>query len=245
MNCKPYIRAHADELLESLAALVRIPSVEGVPEEHAPFGREPARALHETLALCEKLGFRTGNMDDRVGDTAHALCILLSGGVNIERCDAWGHKTLLDRITPGSVFAETYACVPGTPMMVSAVADEPSEVLFLPSETLLSSAAQDSAHSVLLRNLLDVTAQKNLLLTRKIFHTSPKSMRGKLLSYLSAQAVQHGSDTFDIPFDRQQLADYLGVDRSALSAELSRMQRDGLIAYKKSHFVLNHSQSDE
>ena len=167
----------------------------------------------------------------RVGDTAHALCILLSGGVNIERCDAWGHKTLLDHITPGSVFAETYACVPGTPMMVSAVADEPSEVLFLPSETLLSSAAQDSAHSVLLRNLLDVTAQKNLLLTRKIFHTSPKSM--------------HGSDTFDIPFDRQQLADYLGVDRSALSAELSRMQRDGLIAYKKSHFVLNHSQSDE
>ena len=166
----------------------------------------------------------------RVGDTAHALCILLSGGVNIERCDAWGHKTLLDRITPGSVFAETYACVPGTPMMVSAVADEPSEVLFLPSEMLLSS---------------DVTAQKNLLLTRKIFHTSPKSMRGKLLSYLSAQAVQHGSDTFDIPFDRQQLADYLGVDRSALSAELSRMQRDGLISYKKSHFVLNHSQSDE
>ena len=67
MNCKPYIRAHTDELLESLAALVRIPSVEGVPEEHAPFGREPARALHETLALCEKLGFRTGNMDDRVG----------------------------------------------------------------------------------------------------------------------------------------------------------------------------------
>ncbi len=67
MNCKSYIRAHADELLESLAALVRIPSVEGVPEEHAPFGREPARALHETLALCEKLGFRTGNMDDRVG----------------------------------------------------------------------------------------------------------------------------------------------------------------------------------
>ena len=67
MNCNPYIRAHADELLESLAALVRIPSVEGVPEEHAPFGREPARALHETLALCEKLGFRTGNMDDRVG----------------------------------------------------------------------------------------------------------------------------------------------------------------------------------
>ena len=196
-------------------------------------GIEPA----ELSPLLRRLHACTREFDKfqpiyRVGDTAHALCILLSGGV-------------IDHITPGSVFAETYACVPGTPMMVSAVADEPSEVLFLPSETLLSSAAQDSAHSVLLRNLLDVTAQKNLLLTRKIFHTSPKSMRGKLLSYLSAQAVQHGSDTFDIPFDRQQLADYLGVDRSALSAELSRMQRDGLIAYKKSHFVLNHPQSDE
>ena len=70
-------------------------------------------------------------------------------------------------------------------------------------------------------------------------------MRGKLLSYLSAQAVQCGSDTFDIPFDRQQLADYLGVDRSALSAELSRMRRDGLISYRKSHFVLHRSLSDE
>ena len=181
----------------------------------------------------------------RVGDLAHALCVLLSGSAAIERDDAWGHKTLLDRIAPGNVFAETYACVPGTPMMVSAVADAPAEVLFLPTETLLSPAAQDSAHAVLLRNLLDVTAQKNLLLTRKIFHTSPKSMRGKLLSYLSAQAVQCGSDTFDIPFDRQQLADYLGVDRSALSAELSRMQRDGLISYRKSHFVLHRSLSDE
>lgn len=181
----------------------------------------------------------------RVGDTAYALCVLLSGGVNIERDDAWGHKTLLDRITPGSVFAETYACVPGTPMMVSAVADALSEVLFLPTETLFAPAVQDTAHTALLRSLLDVTAQKNLLLTRKIFHTSPKSMRGKLLSYLSAQAVQAGGDTFDIPFDRQQLADYLGVDRSALSAELSRMQRDGLISYKKNHFVLHCSQSEE
>ncbi|MCU6788662.1 helix-turn-helix domain-containing protein, partial [Agathobaculum ammoniilyticum] len=73
----------------------------------------------------------------------------------------------------------------------------------------------------------------------KIFHTTPKSLRGRLLSYLSAQAVQNGCDTFDIPFDRQQLADYLGADRSALSNELSKMQRDGLLSFRKNHFVLH------
>ncbi len=104
----------------------------------------------------------------RVGDTAHALCVLLSGGVTIERDDAWGNKTILDHIGPGAVFAETYACVPGTPMMVSAVAAEPSEVLFLPMDHLLAPAGrEDSGRDVLLRNLLDVTARKNLTLTRK------------------------------------------------------------------------------
>ena len=157
--------------------------------------------------------YEKGHPVYRVGDTAHAL---------------------------GAVFAETYACVPGTPMMVSAVAAEPSEVLFLPMDHLLAPAGrEDSGRDVLLRNLLDVTARKNLTLTRKIFHTTPKSLRGRLLSYLSAQAVQNGCDTFDIPFDRQQLADYLGADRSALSNELSKMQRDGLLSFRKNHFVLH------
>lgn len=131
-------------------------------------------------------------------------------------------------------------------MMVSAVADEPSEVLFLPSETLLSSAAQDSAHSVLLRNLLDVTAQKNLLLTRKIFHTSPKShARASCCRTCPHRRCSTARTRSTFRSTVSSWADYLGVDRGALSAELSRMQRDGLIAYKKSHFVLNHSQSDE
>ena len=88
-------------------------------------------------------------------------------------------------------------------------------------------------------------ARKALRFNNKISHMSKRSTREKLLSFLSAESTQRGSLCFSIPYDRQQLADYLGVDRSALSAELSRMQRDGLIAYKKSHFVLNHSQSDE
>lgn len=205
---------------------------QGLPEAKLPPLLEQ---LHSYRRSYEK-----GHPVYRVGDTAHALCVLLSGGVTIERDDAWGNKTILDHIGPGAVFAETYACVPGTPMMVSAVAAEPSEVLFLPMDHLFTPAGrEDSGRDILLRNLLDVTARKNLTLTRKIFHTTPKSLRGRLLSYLSAQAVQNGCDTFDIPFDRQQLADYLGADRSALSNELSKMQRDGLLSFRKNHFVLH------
>ena len=207
-----------------------------------------AEQLDRTLAALHayRRSFAKGQPVYRVGDAAHALCVLLSGGVTVERDDAWGNKTILDHIAPGAVFAETYACVPGTPMMVSAVAAEPSEVLFLPAAHLLAPAgADDSAHLCLLRNLLDVTARKNLTLTRKIVHTSPKSLRGRLVSYLSAQAVQHGSDAFDIPFNRQQLADYLGADRSALSHELGKMQRDGLLSFRKNHFVLHRAMPQE
>ena len=97
----------------------------------------------------------------RVGDTAHALCIVLAGSVSVERDDAWGNRTILDRIPPGAVFAETYACVPGTPMMVSAVAAEPSEVLFLPADRLLAPGPRpDRTHAAVLHNLLDVSARK-------------------------------------------------------------------------------------
>ena len=92
--------------------------------------------------------------------------------------------------------------------------------------------------AALIRNLLAVTSQKNLALSRRIFHTSPKTIRGRLLSYLSAQALRENSRSFAIPFDRQQLADYLGVDRSALSAELGRMRAEGLIRFRKNEFEL-------
>ena len=213
-------------------ALMQCRLFEGIPAQQLP-------VLLHALQAYEK-HFDRGQPVYRVGDSAHALCVLLSGGVTIERDDAWGNKTILDHISPGMVFAETYACVPGTPMMVSAVAAEPGEVLFLPAAQLFAPAAGASdSRAVLLRNLLDVTARKNLTLTRKILHTTPKSLRGRLLSYLSAQAVQQGCDEFDIPFDRQQLADYLNADRSALSGELGKMQRDGLLSFRRNHFVLH------
>ncbi|WP_367186338.1 Crp/Fnr family transcriptional regulator [Oscillibacter sp.] len=159
--------------------------------------------------------------------------------MSIENNDLWGNRSVLDRVGPGQVFAETYACVPGEALMVSVVAAETAQVLFLDAaQLLLPCQSACSHHARLIANLLSISAQKNLNLSRRIFHTSSKSIRGRLLSYLSYQALRQGSRDFTIPFDRQALADYLSVDRSALSAELGKMQREGLLRVRKNHFVL-------
>ena len=123
--------------------------------------------------------------------------------------------------------------------MVNVTAAEDAEVLFLNVERVLRVCPRACAHhGRLLRNLLTLSAQKNLNLSRKIFHTSAKSIRGRLLSYLSDQAIRNGSRSFVIPFDRQQLADYLNVDRSALSAELGKLRREGVVLAERNRFTL-------
>lgn len=117
----------------------------------------------------------------------------------------WGNKSILDKVGPGQVFAESYACVPGEPLMVSVVAADTTEILFLDISRVLHICSNTCVfHSKLIGNLLFISSQKNLNLSRRIFHTSSKSIRGRLLSYLSFQATQHGSCDFEIPFNRQQ-----------------------------------------
>ena len=196
----------------------------------------------KTMLPCldaEQKKFKKGEIIFREGEKINAMGLVLSGSVSIESNDIWGNKSILDHISKGQVFAETYACVPNEPLMVSVVAAENTEVLFLHADRLLSVCPNScSHHSKIIRNLLAISSQKNLSLSRRIFHTSAKSIRGRLLSYLSFQAMRHSSREFSIPFNRQQLADYLSVDRSALSNELSKMQKEGLIKTERNHFVL-------
>ena len=182
-----------------------------------------------------------GEMIYRAGDVVQTLGMVLSGSVYIENDDIWGNKSILDCFGPGQVFAETYACVPGEPLMVTVVAAEPVKVLFLNIGQVMQTCSQNCRfHGRLIRNLLTVSAQKNLNLSRRSFHTSSKSIRGRLLSDLSYQATRQGSLQFDIPFNRQQLADYLSVDRSAMSNELSKMQKEGILKVSRNHFCLKN-----
>ena len=173
-----------------------------------------------------------------MGDPISSLGVLLQGKLSIEHDDLWGNKTILSMITPGNIFAETYACVPGEPLMVNIVAIEDSRILCLNMLHLLTTCERSCPHhNKLIRNLLAILAQKNLHLSRRSFHTAAKTIRARLLSYLSYEASRQGSLSFDIPFNRQQLADYLNLDRSALSNELSKMQKEQIIICHRNHFL--------
>ena len=164
----------------------------------------------------------------RAGCITREVGIVQAGGVNIENIDLWGNRSILSHVPAGQVFAETYAFC-GEPMMVDVVAAEETEVLFLDSEW----------QPVLVQNLLNISLHKNLALSERIFCTAPKTVRGRLLLYLSNQAAKAGSKSFRIPFDRQGLADHLNLDRSALSKELGKMRDEGILETTKNEFTLH------
>ena len=166
--------------------------------------------------------------------------IVLSGSAQIENNDIWGNTSILGLVKPGEVFAEAYACVPREPMMVDVVAAEETEVLFLNMDDLIHTPHPDSEwQPVLVQNLLNISLHKNLALSERIFCTAPKTVRGRLLLYLSNQAAKAGSKSFRIPFDRQGLADHLNLDRSALSKELGKMRDEGILETTKNEFTLH------
>ena len=165
--------------------------------------------------------------------------ILLSGRVMISCNDIWGNSSVLGNVAPGSVFGEVYACIPGQPMLVTVSAVEDTSVLFMNVGRVLTTCSKSCIfHTKLVQNLLTVCAYKSLQLSQRIQHTSSKSIRGRLMSYFSECVKQFGGNSFLIPYNRQQLADYLNVDRSTMCNELSKMQKDGLIEYNKNQFLL-------
>ena len=173
------------------------------------------------------------------GSTTDMMGLVLEGSVRIETNDMWGNRTILSHVGKGQVFAETYAMVKNETLLVDAAANENCSILML-SVGSLDSYSQDSSiwRFKLISNILLISMQKNLMLSGRIFHTSPKSIRGRVTAYLSSVSLQEGANEFDIPFDRQQLADYLNVERTALSKELGKMQQEGLISTRKRHFKL-------
>ena len=206
----------------------------------SPLFQDLSEAELDTLAAAGHLRTRQFAKHEvifRAGSCVREIGIVLRGSVHIENLDLWGTKSILSSVGAGQAFAETYAFC-GEPLMVDVLAAADCEVLFLDTAALSRPHAEHSWQDRLLRNLLRVSMKKNLALSRRILCTAPKTVRGRLLTYLSGQAVQAGGMEFDLPFNRQQLADYLNLDRSALSKELCRMRDEGLLTFRKNHFVL-------
>ena len=198
----------------------------------------------KAFSRMRKSSYMKGDLIFRTGDIVCEIGIVQKGSVNIENTDLWGNRSILSNLSEGQVFAETYALC-HEPMMVDAVAADFCEILFLNFNMLMEKQnIGQSWYSKILNNMLQVSVQKNLLLSNRIFCTTAKTIRGRLLTYLSSVSVKNGSTTFQVPFDRQQMADYLNLDRSALSKELGRMRDDGLIEFYKNTFKLKLSVDD-
>lgn len=195
-------------------------------------------AMLECLSAEKKL-FGKNEVIFAEGEPLHHFGIVLSGRVQIEQNDYWGNRSILALLEESGLFGEAfgYAGTPHLPVNVRAAAE--SDVMLIDCRKIFSGCSSACVfHTQLIQNMLRILAQKNVALTQKIETVTQRTTRGKLLAYFSAQAQAHGGSSFTIPFNRQQLADYLAVERSAMSAELSKMQKEGLIQYNKSKFKL-------
>lgn len=173
------------------------------------------------------------------GDAAGFVGIVLEGSIQLERYDYYGDRSVIGWAEPGDIFGETFACAGVETMPVSAYAQQNSRVMMLSFGKMLTVCSNACPfHNKLVKNMLQLVAKKNLELSGKIRIMSRKTTREKLMEYLLEQAKRADSSEFTIPFDRQALADYLGVERSAMSAELSKLKNAGILETKGSYFRL-------
>ena len=203
-----------------------VPLFRGIPAGELPALLDRASAREVRFAKGELLLHR--------GETPRSLGLVLEGGVHIIREDFWGNRSIVGLAGPGEIFAESYALA-GKPLAVSVLAAADGRALFL-----------DAGHlsQRLSANLLALLAEKNLMLTEKMRHMARRTTREKLLSYLSAQALRAGTAEFDIPLDRKKLADFLAVDRIAMSAALGKLRDEGVLEFRKNHFRLLRREVD-
>lgn len=182
--------------------------------------------------------YKKGEVVMCAGTVNSSMGLVLTGSVTIETNDVWGNRTILSHVGVGDFFAETYAILNET-MLVDVCANENCRILFFRMSNFSDQNFKSTVWgNKLIYNLLKISTNKNLTLSMRSFHTAPKTVRGRIMAYLNSVSLQKHSSEFDIPFNRQQMADYLNLDRTALSKELGRMRNEGIINFRKNHFIV-------
>ncbi len=173
------------------------------------------------------------------GEKASDIGIMLKGRAQLIRDDYYGNRSIVANIQPSQLFAESFVCAGADTVPVDIIATEDSEVMLIDGYHILHTCSNScSFHNQMIFNLMRIVANKNLIFDQKIEITSKRTTREKLLTYLMHQSKANGSNSFVIPYDRQELADYLEVDRSGLSAEISKLRREGVLQCRKNEFTL-------
>lgn len=186
-----------------------------------------------------ELSVKKGQNILTVGDRPEYVGVVLEGSVYVTQDDYWGNRHILNTVQTGGLFAEAFSCADASSLPVSVIAQSNSEILLIDCKKILTTCSSSCMfHTRLIRNLMKVLANKNISLTKKMEYITKKSTKDRVLLYLSECAQREGTNSFSIPFNRQELADYLSVERSALSNTLSKMQDDGTISFDKNKFTI-------
>ncbi len=201
-------------------------------------GEEDIASLLSCLGARKK-EYKKGEYILREGEHISDIFILVEGKIHIQKDDYWGNRSILSVISVGEMFGEGYAAPESGVLLNDVVAVEDSSVIFFDVKRILTTCSSACRfHNMIVQNMFFAISDKNRKLVQKLGHMSGRTTRAKLISYLSEEAKRQGSSAFTVPFNRQQLADYLCVDRSAMSNELCKMRDEGMIKFEKSRFEL-------
>lgn len=199
---------------------------------------------NEILFILKFFNFSEENFDKnnlifQAGNPITKIGIIISGELNVIKEDFWGNRNILEKFKSGEIFGEVFALSKRSTPNLSVEASQNCKILFLDlKDFLINNPKNPFEIYKFLNNVFQISLKKNILLTQKIEHITKKSLKEKIISFLSAEALKNKSNSFDIKFDRQELADYLSVDRSALSRELSTLKKQKILDYNKNHFTL-------
>lgn len=198
----------------------------------------------EILSMLSCLGarlrtYKKGEYVLHQGEHLNDIVVLARGKLHIQNDDYWGNRSILGQVSEGEMFGEAYVATDSAPLLNDVLAVEDSEAFFFDVKRILTMCQRACRfHSLVVQNMFFAISEKNRSLVQKLSHMSQRTTREKLVSYLSEEAKKHNSAVFTIPYNRQQLADYLSVDRSAMSNELGKMRDEGLVRFEKNRFSL-------
>ncbi len=214
-----------------LYVIKRSPLFYGLRDDEIP-------TMLQCLAAEQRI-FQAGESIFRMGQAATDFAMIVKGRGQVIRENFWGGEEGYEILEPGSLFGQEFACAQATVLPVGLIALEECEAVFMEYKRMINVCSLACGfHNRLLQNMLRILADQTVWMDRTIRHMSQKTIREKLLSYLSEEAVRHGSPSFEVPFNRKELAEYLAVDRSAMSSELGRLQKEGFLEVTRNRFVL-------
>ena len=195
-----------------------------------------------TMLSCLEAKKRIYNKDEyvlRQGERIDQIAVLVKGELYVQQDDYWGNRSILHNVGVGELFGEGYLAPESGTSLTDVIAAQDSTVVFFNVRRVLTTCSNACRfHATVVQNLFFSISEKNRQLVQKLSHMSRRTTREKLISYLSTESKRHGSGSFTIPYNRQQLADFLSVDRSAMSNELSKLRDEGLLTFEKNHFQL-------